>query len=76
MKRSYVVVSLFLTLGIGFFAGRASETGNSANGNGEDGPNSRAIAQVRSREPVRGIELLDQLARSPLMANQTPSPRR
>jgi hypothetical protein len=35
---------------------------------------SRAIAQVRSREPVRGIELLDQLARSPLMANQTPSP--
>jgi len=35
---------------------------------------SRAIAQFRAREPVRGIELLDQLTRSPLLNNQPPTP--
>lgn len=40
----------------------------------DDARLARAIAQVKSREPVRGIDLLDQLTRSPLMANRRPSP--
>jgi hypothetical protein len=34
----------------------------------------RAIAQVGAREPVRGIDLLDQLARSPLMKDRSLPP--
>lgn len=39
----------------------------------DEGRISRAISQFRAREPVRGIDLLDQLTRSPLLKNQPPT---
>lgn len=40
----------------------------------DEGRISRAIAQFQAREPVRGIDLLDQLVHSPVLKNQQATP--